>query len=160
RIQKASEATNTLVATHAVSVSSTQDAAQWYAIDVSSGTPVLQQQGDVSLGNTTYASYPGIDINSSGYIGMSFMDSGTSAGQFLSRYVTGRTPGDTKGTVAAPVLVSAGTGQANYGDPYQRAGDVSGINVDPSDGGFWAANEFANTEATANWGTAIANFIV
>src|SRR5258707_10098385 len=28
------------------------------------------------------------------------------------------------------------------------------------DGSFWAANEFANTEATANWGTAIANFTI
>src|SRR5262249_4819342 len=59
-IQKAAEANNTLVAAHAVSLSGTEDAVQWYQIDVSSGTPVLQQQGDVSLGDTTYASYPSI----------------------------------------------------------------------------------------------------
>src|SRR5262249_33448351 len=39
-----------------------------------------------------------------------------------------------------------------------RAGDLSGINVDPMDGTFWAANEYANTEPSANWGTAIAHF--
>src|SRR5439155_14769618 len=26
-------------------------------------------------------------------------------------------------------------------------------------GSFWAANEFANTQSTANWGTAVANFL-
>ena len=76
------------------------------------------------------------------------------------RRVTGRTSGDASGTMETPVLVPAGTGKANYHDFTSggRAGDLSGINVDPSDGTFWAVNEFANTEATANWGTAIANF--
>jgi uncharacterized repeat protein (TIGR01451 family) len=62
----------------------------------------------------------------------------------------------------ASAVVPAGTGKANYKDFTSggRAGDLSGINVDPSDGSFWAANEFANTEATANWGTAIANFTI
>jgi hypothetical protein len=32
------------VAAHSVSVSSTQDVIQWYAIDVSSGTPTLKDQ--------------------------------------------------------------------------------------------------------------------
>src|SRR5438093_3626513 len=41
RIEKAAEANHTIVASHAVSVSSTQDVAQWYAINVSSGTPSL-----------------------------------------------------------------------------------------------------------------------
>jgi autotransporter-associated beta strand protein len=163
-MQKAALQGNTLVATHAVSVSSTQDAAQWYQIDVSSGTPVLAQQGDVSLGNNTYAYYPAIDINPAGQIGMTFMDSGTGAGQFMSVYVTGRLPTDASGTMQTPVLVPAGTGQTNYHDfgpsvgATQRAGDLGGINVDPSDISFWAANEFANMDATANWGTAVANF--
>src|SRR5436309_354169 len=33
---------------------------------------------------------------------------------------------------------------------------MSGINVDPIDGSFWAVNEF--TDASHNWGQAIANF--
>ncbi len=161
RVLKVAEANNTLVATHPVSVSGTQDAAQWYVIDVSSGTPVLSQQGDVSLGNNTYAYYPGIDINASGDIGMSFMDSGTATGKFMSMYVTARTPTDPSGQMETPVLVPAGTGQTNYHDfagSQQRAGDLSGINIDPSDGSFCAVNEFANQEAGANWGTAVANF--
>jgi uncharacterized repeat protein (TIGR01451 family) len=162
RIQKAALANNTLVATHAVSQTSTEDAAQWYAIDVSSGTPTLSQQGDVNLGNNTYAMYPSIDINPSGQIGLNFEDSGTAAGQFASMYVTGHHSSDSAGTMQTPVLVPAGTGQANYHDfgflGMQHQGDLSGINVDPNDGSFWASQEFANTDAQANWGTAIANF--
>jgi uncharacterized repeat protein (TIGR01451 family) len=167
RIMKAAEANHILVATQSVGVSSTQDVAQWYAIDVSSGTPVLSQQGRVSGGANTYITYPGIDINASGQIGMSYMKSGTdSSTDYLSMWVTGRTPLDASGTMETPVLVPAGAGATNYtdftssnnGQAGGRAGDLSGINVDPVDGSFWAANEFANTQAVANWGTAIANF--
>jgi uncharacterized repeat protein (TIGR01451 family) len=161
RIMKAAEANHVLVATQSVGVSSTQDVAQWYAIDVSSGTPVLSQQGRVSGGANTYITYPGIDINPSGQIGMSYIKSGTdSPNDFMSMWVTGRTPLDAAGTMETPVLVPAGTGVANYDDFTSggRAGDLSGISVDPVDGTFWAANEFANTQAVANWGTAIANF--
>src|SRR5205823_8665260 len=75
---------------------------------------------------------------------------------------TGRQAAEAAGTMETPVMVPAGTGQTNYKDftTDGRAGDLSGINVDPVDGSFWAANEFANSEATANWGTAIANFTI
>src|SRR5262249_39426062 len=61
RIDKAAERNNTIVASHSVSVSSTQDAAQWYRINVTGGTPVLADQGRVSAGNNTYLYYPSID---------------------------------------------------------------------------------------------------
>jgi uncharacterized repeat protein (TIGR01451 family) len=164
RIDKAAEWSGTLVATHSVGVSGTEDDAQWYAINVGSGTPTLQQQGRVSSGNNTYITYPSIDINAAGQIGMTYMQSGTdSPTDYLSMYVTGRDPSDAAGTMENSVVVPAGTGQANYKDFSSggRAGDLSGINVDPSDGNsFWAADEFANTEAIANWGTAVANFTV
>jgi len=78
-------ANNTIVAIHAVAVSSTQDVAQWYAIDVSSGTPVLAQQGRVSAGANTYIVFPGIDINASNQIGMSYMKSGTDTSTDICR---------------------------------------------------------------------------
>jgi uncharacterized repeat protein (TIGR01451 family) len=156
RIQKVAENNNLLVAAHSVGVSSTEDDAQWYIIDVSSGTPKLQQQGRVSGGNHTYVTYPAIDINTSNDVGMTYMFSGTGAGQFMSTYVTGRLHTDAAGTMQKHVLVQAGL--QNYKDfGGGRAGDLAGINVD-SDGSFWAANEYANTEATANWGTVIAHF--
>ena len=79
----------------------------------------------------------------------------------MSMWVTGRVSTDAAGTMETPVIVP---GRDRPGElhrlrePGGRAGDLSGINVDPVDGSFWAANEFANTQATANWGTAIANF--
>ena len=161
RIMKSAEANSMIVATHAVSVSSTQDVAQWYAIDVSSGTPTLAQQGRVSAGANTYITYPSIDINGAGQIGMTYMKSGTDTStDYMSMWVTGRVSTDGGGTMEASVLVPAGSGQTNYKDFTSggRAGDLSGINVDPVDGTFWAANEFANTQAFANWGTAVANF--
>src|SRR5947209_5680981 len=91
---------------------------------------------------------------------MTFIGSGTALGQYPSMYVTGRLPGDPAGQMAQPVLVPVGAGQANYHDfAGGRAGVVSGINIDPVDGSFWAVNEFANQDSSgANWGTAIANF--
>ncbi len=169
RILKAAEQNNLLVATHSVSVSNTEDDAQWYVIDLSGSTPVLKQQGDVSGGNNTYITYPAIDINAAGDIGMTYMQSGTdSATDFLSMYVTGRTASDPGGTMETPVLAQAGQqvyedfGPSSGSD--QRAGDLSGINVD-AQGNFWAINEFADSEPlptpaspSADWGTNITSF--
>jgi hypothetical protein len=159
-IMKAAESNNTLVACEQDGVSATEDDARWYEIDVSSGTPILADEGNVSAGNNTYLTYPAIDINANSVIGMSYMECGLH-GPFLSVYVTGRLPGDPAGTMETPVLVQAGA--TNYHDylpgvgRVQRAGDFSGISVD-TDGTFWIASEFANTETLANWGTTIAHF--
>jgi hypothetical protein len=58
RIQKSAEANNTIVAAHAVSISSTQDVIQWYKIDVSSGAPVLSDQGRVTPETTPISTIP------------------------------------------------------------------------------------------------------
>jgi hypothetical protein len=155
-VTKAAEYDNNIVASHVVSPSANEDDARWYRIDVSSGTPTLADQGDVSAGNNTYILYPAIDINATGQIGMTYMESGRS-GPFLSVYVTGRAPGDPVGTMETPLLVQAGARNEHDNSPTGRAGDFSGISVD-TDGSFWIANEFANTELGANWGTTIANF--
>jgi hypothetical protein len=157
-VLKAAEYNDTLVATQQISPNSVgnEDDARWYRIDVSSGTPTLVDEGNVSAGPSTYITYPAIDINASGIIGMSYMESGR-LGPFLSVYITGWQPGDPDGTMETPVLVQAGA--RNYHDIYGRAGDFSGISVD-TDGTFWIANEFANTELVADWGTTIAHFAV
>jgi autotransporter-associated beta strand protein len=155
RIDKAAEAGGTIVAAHTISVSATQDDIRWYAIDVSGGTPTLKDQGDVSAGNNTYLTYPSIDINPAGDMGLTYIRSGTDTpNDFMSMYVTGRLSGAAAGTMATPLKVPKGTGTAKNTD--NRAGDLSGINVDPVDGTFWAANEF--TPAGGKWSSAIANF--
>ncbi len=163
RIDKCAEANNTLVAAHSVGISATQDVVQWYAINLAGGTPSLQQQGRLSAGANTYLTYPGIDINLSSSIGMSFVRSGTDTStDYMSMWVTGRVASDPLGTMQTAVVVPNAKGQANYTDfattSGHRVGDLSGINIDPLDGTFWAANEFANTQPTANWGTGIVNF--
>jgi len=184
-ILKAAEYNNTIVACDQVSVSSTEDDARWYAIDVS-GTPTIKAsvgQGNVSAGNNTYIVFPSIDINSKGDIGMTYLFSGTGAGQFMSMYVVGRAAGDAAGTMQAPVLVQAGAANSTDG----REGDLSGSSVDStpltvtaaanqsavegalklfslgsftdSEGNFWAANEWATLGTTSNpWSTAIGQF--
>jgi autotransporter-associated beta strand protein len=157
RILKAAEANNTIVAAQTAAVSATQDVVRWYELDVSSGSPALKDQGQIGSGNNTYLYYPGIDINAAGAIGVTFMKSGTDANNdFVSMYVTGRLPTDAAGTMATPLLVPAGAGQATLNNG--RAGDLSGINVDPIDNSFWAANEYATAGGGLNWGTAVANF--
>jgi hypothetical protein len=169
RMQKVAEQNNLLVAAHSVSVSSTEDDAQWYAISVAGGTPVLKQQGDVSGGNHTYITYPAIDINPGGDIGMVYMQSGTDTpSDFLSVKVTGRKPSDPDGTMEVPAFAQAGLQVYQDFGPdngaTQRAGDLSGINID-SAGNFWAVSEFADDEPlptpvmpSADWGTDIAEF--
>ncbi|MBS0261514.1 MAG: hypothetical protein JSS02_06110 [Planctomycetes bacterium] len=161
RIQDGSEQDGLIVTAHTIGISDTQDAVAWYVIDINSGTPQLQQQGRIAAGNNTYIMYPAIDINPAGDIGITYMKSGTDTPtDYMSMYVAGRAASDPLGTMQAGVLVPAGTGLANYHDftPFGRAGDLAGLDIDPIDGSFWAANEYANTLSTANWGTAIANF--
>lgn len=154
RIMKAAERNGMLVASQITSDSAgNEDNASWYEINISSGTPVLVQQGAVSGGPNVYDTYPAVDINAQGDIGMTYQQSGTGAGQYESMYITGRTPSDPTGTMETPVLVQAGT--ANYTGT--RQGDMTGINVD-ADGTFWAFAEWANGEAAPNWGTAIGHF--
>jgi hypothetical protein len=124
RIQKSAESGHNIVAAHAVSVSPTQDVIQWYRIDVN-GTPALADQGRVSAGNNTYLTYPAIDINASGQIGMTYMQSGTNTStNYMSMYLTGRNASDAAGTMQPSIVVPAETGQANYSD-FSGASGVS-----------------------------------
>jgi hypothetical protein len=138
--------------------------AQWYAFDVSSGTPTFQivggspNVGRIGFGNNTYVFEPSININPSGEIGLGFMESDTvggavnaATGGFISTFVTARLSGDPAGSMDAPVLVPAGTGTAVING---RIGDFSGVAVDPQNGTFWHVNEFGGFGGP----TDIANF--
>jgi hypothetical protein len=63
-----------------------------------------------------------------------------------------RQAGDPLGKMAAGTLVAAGISDGNFG----RAGDYSGIAVDPADGTtFWAESEY---QGNAFWNTRVASF--
>ncbi len=126
--------------------------ARWYEFDTSGASPTLLQQGTIDPGPGVDTYYPAIAIAQGGAIGLTYMQS--SPTEFMSVYVTARSPGDAAGAMQAPVLVKAGEG--TYGG--SRAGDYAGISVDPVDNSFWAVNEWARTPTNAFWGTWIANF--
>ena len=132
--------------------------ARWYLFDTS-GVPALSQQGTIGVGSGSHSYFPSVAIAPSGDLGMTFIQS--SSTEYMSMYVTGRSSTDPAGTMQTPVVAKAG--QAPYSasfdsSPY-RAGDYSGITVDPTDGSFWAANEYAKTpvDSRANWGTFLTN---
>ena len=104
--------------------------------------------------------FPSIDIDPGGDLGMTFMESSSS--EYMSMYVTGQIAGGAAGTMLTPVLARAGvtTYTGFDGSPY-RAGDFSGMGVDPSDGSFWSANEYAiAAQAVRNFGTWIQQFTI
>ncbi|MEO8268697.1 MAG: hypothetical protein ABI557_03190, partial [Aureliella sp.] len=145
-----------LVASHTVGDFSDSEAhAAWYEFDApDSGlaTPFLIQEGRLDPGDGISTYYPTVAITSGGAIGLTYMQS--SPVEYASMFVTGRNAGDAAGTMRDPVVVAAGE---DYLDGFGRAGDYSGITVDPVDGTtFWAANEYKATDAF--WSTAIAQF--
>jgi hypothetical protein len=146
---------NMLVATQTVGTGSPQEAhARWYQFDTS-GAPTLTQSGEINPGSGIATYFPSIDIDSNNDIGMTYMESSHS--EFVSMYVTGRTPSDPAGTMETGVKALAGT--ANYNGT--RAGDFSGTSVDPSNGTtFWSGNEFITSNFNANWSTGVASFAV
>ncbi|MCX5658107.1 MAG: hypothetical protein NTW19_00090, partial [Planctomycetota bacterium] len=148
-----------LVAAHTVGADNIAHA-RWYDINTTPSTPTLTQQGDISQGPNVSTYYPSIDINSRGDLAMTFMES--SAAQPMSMYVTGRGLTDTLGTMRQPTLVVAGQSVYSSAEaqPF-RAGDYSGIGVDPvDDTTFWAANEYATASGQTNWATQVAKFSV
>jgi hypothetical protein len=160
---------NRLVAAHNVGVSSTAHA-RWYEFDTS-GAPSLTQEGTIDLGPGIHTYFPSIEIAPSGDLGMTFMQS--SASQFMSMYVTGQTASDPVGQMRTPVLAKAGLGTYRAFDCVSggffisdcRAGDFSGISVDPNFSNmFCAANEYATSgsgkNGLNNWGTWMACFSI
>jgi hypothetical protein len=157
RYLKAEWRNNRLVATHNVGIGNAAKV-RWYEFSTA-GTPRLLQQGNINPGPGVFTWMPSISIAPNGSIGLVYMQS--SASEFMSMYITGRGRLDPRGRMQTPVLVKAGvTTYVDFSPIPHRTGDYSGIGVDPATGKFWAASEFANTDADANWGTWIAEFSV
>jgi hypothetical protein len=148
-----------LVATQIVGA--TVARARWYEFTTSSTSPTLHQSGEVgAAGAASY--FPSIDIAPNGDIGMDFLES--SASEYMSMYVTGRTASDALNTMQTPALVQAGQATytlAGFEPSPHRAGDFSGIGLDVDTSGnplnsFWSANEYTGSGAT--WATWLSNF--
>lgn len=161
---------NRLVATHNIGVSGASRV-RWYEFNTSGLSPTLQQQGTLNPGSSVHNYFPSIAIAGNGDIGLTFMQSSSS--EFMSMYVTGQSFADPTGTTQTPTLAKAGQAKYiafdcnpnsnNFFSLKCRAGDFSGLTVDPNTSGtFCAANEYATTAVadpnSANWGTWISCF--
>lgn len=148
---------NQLVSTHTAGVGG-EAVARWYQFNVSA-TPTVVQQGDVEPGAGIHTYIPSIAIAPGGFIAMTYMQS--SATTTMSMFATGRKPADALGTMPnnTPIRIGAQTYSAFDGSPF-RVGDYSATTIDPVNGSFWVANEWATPAAQDNWGTWIANFRV
>jgi len=90
RMLNAAWRNNVLVSTHTVGTGKPLTAhARWYQFDTTS-TPTLTQSGEIAPGAGIATFFPSIDINTAGALGMTYMESSSS--EFVSMYVTGRTP--------------------------------------------------------------------
>jgi hypothetical protein len=132
--------------------------ARWYAFNTTGGSAILTQTGEINPGAGVDTYFPSIEIAANGDFGMTFMES--SSTENMSMYVTGRQPTDAPNTMQPPVRAQAGQRiYTNTDTMRSRAGAYSGISVDPTaPTGFWAANEFATSASTNNWGTWITGF--
>jgi hypothetical protein len=167
RILNAEWRNNHLVANQAIGVSTDAQAhARWYEFDTTNYTstgPTLIQDGTIGLGSGANSFFPSIAIGANDVMGMTYIES--SPTEYMSMWVVGRQASDPPGTmetISLPAAVEAGVAPYNglsgvETSPF-RAGDFSGTTVDPVDGTFWSANEYATSGTNANWGTAISHF--
>jgi hypothetical protein len=131
---------------------------RWYEFNAptpsaGSGSVGLVQQGTVNPGPGISTYYGTAVLDANGDIGLNYMES--SASEFVSMYVTARKVTDPLGTMAPGTVVAAGIVSNPF---FDRAGDYSGIAVDPSNPNtFWAENEFSGGDI---WDTHIASFTV
>jgi hypothetical protein len=157
-----------LVAAHAIGLASTsQSHVRWYEFDTSGSSPTLTQQGTLNPGVGIHTYYPSIEVAPNGDVGMTFMQS--SSTEFMSMYVTGQNSADAPGQMRTPILARAGLRSYRAFDCVIgslfiddcRAGDYSGISIDPNFSNmFCAANEYATSKSSNNWGTWITCFAI
>jgi hypothetical protein len=132
--------------------------ARWYEFNVGGASPTVAQQGEINQGDGVDTFFPDADISAAGAIGLNFSQtSSTAPTGYLSMYVTARNLFDAAGTMQTPLLVKQGTASLN-GFLFPAEG-YSFTSLDPVDGTFWAANEYAAPASFApNWFTWVANF--
>ena len=114
--------------------------------EVNNGTNTLKTARTISAAGT-YFFYPAATFEGSGNVGVSIGRSSSTT--FGSLYTTAGTWG---GTLAAPVLVQAGTAANTTG----RYGDYNAAAPQPgTTNQFWVAGEIGGTSGTAfKWNTA------
>jgi len=128
----------------------------WYEVDVSSGTPVLVQEGLINPGPGVATYFGAAAIDPAGNIGLSYMES--SSTEYVSAYVAGHIAGTPLGTTTAGTVFAPGGG--SMPDSF-REGDYGSAVYDPGTGLFWGANEYIGSDGSTDiWRTKITSFSV
>jgi len=128
----------------------------WYEVDVSSGTPVLVQEGLINPGPGVATYFGAAAIDPAGNIGLSYMES--SSTEYVSAYVAGHIAGTPLGTTTAGAVFAPGGGSM---PDSQREGDYGSAVYDPGTGLFWGANEYIGSDGSTDiWRTKITSFSV
>ncbi len=148
-----------VLSSHTVAVSSSDDrpAARWYDFKTNnwpaSGTPTLFQSGQLDPPAGHGYSFPAINMDIKGGIGMCFSMVGTSTpGKLMG---TGRKPTDPSGSMGSPVLLEGSTAAQYVGST--RWGDYHDVELDPTDSRtFWAVGMGAGNQG--RWATYIKSF--
>ena len=125
----------------------------YYQVNVTSGTPVLLQQGIIDPGPGVSVQMPSVAEDINGNLGFTWMEA--SPTEFLSMYVgTLNTSGQFTAVASAP---GGGFFDVNF-----RIGDYSSTVIDESDGTtFWSANEYIGSDGSSNiWKTHLTSFTI
>ena len=148
-----------LYATHTIGTNpggGTVNAARWYIINISTGSPSLVDSGQV-WGSGFYRFFPAIAVNMCGDLLLGY--SGGSSAHYPGAYVMGREAGDPASTVKSELTHAAGeVTYTAFDDPPFRWGDYTGMAIAPNGKSFWYLGEYSRNQANTRWSTYIREY--
>lgn len=124
---------------------------EWLELTLNNATASLAQSGrifDTAASNPRFYYYPSLVVSGQGHMAIAF--SGSSAGEFVGIYTTGRLAGDAAGTTGAVLQLKAGANRYQRTDSIgrNRWGDYSYTSLDPLDDmSIWTIQEYAGATA-------------
>ncbi|MEX0878662.1 MAG: S-layer homology domain-containing protein [Thermoanaerobaculia bacterium] len=148
--------------TGAGSGSGDRDGSRWYEIDVTGGTPTLQQAGtlfDTAVTDPRFYWIPSIMVSGQGHAALGVSASG--ATQRINAATAGRLASDVPGTLQSPLLFTASATSYNPAadpGPPRRWGDYSYTSLDPNDDmTMWTIQEYC--DAVDSYGLRVAQLV-
>lgn len=149
-----------LVVNHSIKVSGSKrsevDGIRWYELrSVTSGTPVVFQQGTYAPGDGTSRWMGSMAMDKVGNIAVGY--SASSSSVYPSIRFAARAAVDAPGSLGTEASLLSGTG-AQTGTLH-RWGDYSALTLDPTDDcTFFYTTEYQKSNGSFNWSTRIASF--
>lgn len=139
-----------------------RDGSRWYEIDVTGGSPVLQQAGtlfDSAASNPRFSWIPSIMVSGQGHAALGVSASG--ATQRINAASAGRLASDAAGTLQSPLLYTASASSYNPAadpGPPRRWGDYSYTSLDPNDDmTMWTIQQYC--DAVDSYGLRVAQLV-